>query len=135
VDFWAGFAGNWRLDRVILGADGAETGRLVGTARFVTRDGGYDYAEDGTLTLPGAPPMPATRASRWDLVEGRVVVAFPDGRPFHAFARAAAAEAVHLCDPDIYRVAYDFRDWPVWRADWRVTGPRKDYRMVSVYRR
>ena len=97
--------------------------------------GGYAYAEEGTLIQPDAPPMTAKRAYCWRLVDGRVAVAFPDGRPFHAFDLTPVAEAFHLCDPDTYRVAYDFRDWPVWRADWRVTGPRKDYRMVSVYRR
>ena len=132
---WADFAGDWRLERVIRGADGVETGRLTGTARFAARDGGFDYAEDGMLTLPGAPPMQATRAYRWSLADSQVVVSFPDGRAFHAFPLAPVAEAVHLCDPDTYHVTYDFRAWPVWRADWRVTGPRKDYRMISVYQR
>ena len=43
--------------------------------------------------------------------------------------------ADHWCDPDTYKVRYDFREWPLWRAEWRVTGPRKDYVMRSVYTR
>ena len=42
---------------------------------------------------------------------------------------------VHACDPDTYRVRYDFRRWPRWQAEWRVTGPRKDYGMLSRFRR
>jgi len=32
-------------------------------------------------------------------------------------------------------VTYDFRKYPQWRAEWRVEGPKKDYRMVTTYRR
>jgi hypothetical protein len=31
-------------------------------------------------------------------------------------------------------VRYDFRDWPRWQAEWRVTGPRKDYGIVTRFR-
>ena len=40
----------------------------------------------------------------------------------------------HDCPPDSYRVRYDFRAWPRWQAEWRVTGPRKDYGIVSRFR-
>jgi hypothetical protein len=61
-------------------------------------------------------------------------VLFADGRPFHAFDPGAARpEAAHDCPPDLYRVRYDFSDWPDWQAAWEVRGPRKDYRMVSRY--
>ena len=42
--------------------------------------------------------------------------------------------AVHDCGADRYRVRYDFRRWPRWRAEWRVTGPAKNYGTVSEYR-
>ena len=63
-------------------------------------------------------------------------VAFHDGRPFHRFAAGeSGAGTDHLCGADLYRVAYDWSAWPDWRAVWEVTGPRKDYRMESRYRR
>jgi hypothetical protein len=55
-----------------------------------------------------------------------------DGRPFHDFDPADPV-ARHLCGADDYAVRYDFADWPCWRAEWTVRGPRKDYRMVSAY--
>jgi hypothetical protein len=62
-------------------------------------------------------------------------VLFADGRFFHRFdAEDPAPAAAHDCPPDLYRVRYDFRPWPRWQAEWRVTGPRKDYAMVSRYR-
>ena len=63
-----------------------------------------------------------------------IAVFFADGRAFHRFVPAAdTVEADHWCDPDTYKVRYDFSRWPVWQAEWRVTGPRKDYVMQSVY--
>ena len=44
-------------------------------------------------------------------------------------------EAEHWCDPDMYRVGYDFSAWPEFAATWEVAGPKKAYRMVSRYRR
>ena len=39
-----------------------------------------------------------------------------------------------MCIRDsLYRVRYDFSDWPDWRTIWHVTGPRKAYEMVSHY--
>jgi len=39
----------------------------------------------------------------------------------------------HWCDPDQYDGQYDFSRWPEWRCIWQVRGPRKDYRMTSLY--
>ena len=64
-----------------------------------------------------------------------IEVRFDDGRFFHRFAGAERPEAAHDCAPDVYRVPTTSRDWPRWRADWRVTGPRKDYVMRTHYSR
>ena len=80
--------------------------------------------------------MQATRRYLWrDGGAGTIDVLFEDGRFFHRFdAEDPAPGASHDCAPDSYRVRYDFRAWPRWQAEWRVTGPRKDYAMVSRYR-
>ena len=79
--------------------------------------------------------MEARRVYLWrDAEPGAVAVTFDDGRPFHQFD-LTGGEARHACPPDTYRVRYDFSEWPVWTARWRVTGPRKDYLMTSRYRR
>ena len=75
------------------------------------------------------------RRYRWrDGGAGTIDVLFDDGRFFHRFdAEDPAPGASHACAPDLYRVRYDFRRWPRWQAEWWVSGPRKDYRMVSAY--
>ena len=133
----AAFAGRWTLSRRIEDATGRVTGRLSGSAVFAPADGGLDYTEDGELVLPGQGTFHATRRYLWrDAGAGRVEVLFDDGRPFHALDLSApVAEASHWCDPDAYAVRLDLSDWPRWRSEWRVRGPRKDYRMVSDYAR
>jgi hypothetical protein len=126
--------GRWRLSRVIRDADGSEA-RLHGVAVFRREGDGFVQEEEGWLTLPGGgAPLRATRRYLWADGEGGLEVRFEDGRPFHTVQLGVERpEAAHECAPDVYRVAYDFGDWPRWRAVWRVTGPRKDYVMTSDY--
>lgn len=127
----ADFLGDWDLQRQIVQGDGT-TARFVGQARFHPQDGALHYREAGHLHLPGLSPMQAERCYLWREAAGRICVDHADGRPFHDFD-PADPQASHWCDPDDYRVTYDFRDWPRWQARWRVRGPRKDYTMVSDY--
>ena len=127
------FTGRWTLARTIDDRLTGQAGRFTGTASFTPDGAGLSYEEEGILSLGTAPPMHATRRYLWRQDGPRIAVCFPDGRAFHDFA-PGTAEAAHWCDPDSYRVAYDFARWPDWTATWEVTGPRKDYRMVSRYR-
>ncbi len=94
--------------------------------------------EEGRLDLGGA-SFQATRVYLWRADGDGIAVLFEDGRAFHRFTPQGAADSAHWCDPDDYRVSYDFSRWsvnrPIWTAEWRVTGPRKDYVMLSTYRR
>jgi hypothetical protein len=89
------------------------------------------------LRLADQPEMTAERCYVWrEGEDGSVEVRFEDGRFFHSFApNEPAPTARHDCPPDHYEVRYDFYAWPHWRACWRVRGPRKDYEMVSWFRR
>ncbi|MFD0979700.1 DUF6314 family protein [Tropicimonas aquimaris] len=127
------FAGLWRLERRIDDHRAGVVMRLDGEARFTPRDAGLDYSETGTLIAPGAPPLQATRRYRWMAQGSDIEVFFEDGRPFHAFRPGGAPSASHWCDPDSYRVAYDFSAWPAWSSRWSVDGPRKNYTMQSWY--
>ena len=132
------FEGEWTIERAIEDVRAGRSGRFAGRAAFrPAAGGGLDYREEGTLLLDGAPAMAASRDYLWrDGGDGVIEVRFGDGRFFHRFRPDAPSPAdVHLCDPDTYRVRYDFGRWPLWAAEWRVTGPRKDYAMTSVYRR
>lgn len=129
----ADFAGCWRLARRIEDARGALVGRLEGEARLAPDGAGLTYEEEGQLALPGSAPVAASRRYLWRHDPGGIAVLFADERPFHLIAPGVGPEAEHLCGADLYRVGYDFSRWPEWVAVWRVTGPRKDYRMTSRY--
>ncbi len=131
----AQFEGVWQLDRQI---DDATRGpmRLRGEAVLARSGLRLVYTETGTLMIPGQLPLTATQRYVWQEQAEWVAIRFSDGRPFHGFPlRTARAEATHLCEPDRYHVSYDFSTWPLWTAEWRVTGPRKDYVMHSRYAR
>lgn len=126
----ADFRGDWRVHREIAQARGPGA-RFEGIARWGEADGGLSYVETGTMTLAGQPPMAAERRYFWT---EDLSVLFDDGRFFHRVP-AAGGTAQHWCDPDSYTLVYDFDAWPDFTVDWRVTGPRKDYRAHTAYRR
>jgi len=128
----ADFEGRWQLSRRIEDHRAGVTGRLEGEAVFEPGQGGLILTETGRLRYGAGAPMQAERRYLWRAEAGGIAVFFEDGRPFHRFS-PAAPEARHDCPPDLYRVRYDFSVWPAWRAVWHVTGPRKDYGMISTY--
>lgn len=131
------FAGRWRIERAIEDVAAGRAGRFAGEAVFAPVPEGLAYVETGTLSLEGVAPMAASRRYLWrDAGSGTIDVMFADGRFFHRIdAEEPTSGALHDCAPDVYRVRYDFRGWPRWVAEWRVSGPRKDYAMVSRYAR
>ncbi len=143
------FLGDWQVSRRIedlqvRGYDGlarlsgSQAGRFEGGARLFTEGPGLRYHEEGKLTLDVDPEVSfvARRDYLWRWTGDRIEVLFADGRPFHAFVPSGRAIGTdHPCGHDLYRVTYDFTGWPTWTAEWIVTGPAKDYRMLSAYRR
>ncbi|MFZ1660619.1 MAG: DUF6314 family protein [Paracoccaceae bacterium] len=130
-----GFVGRWTIQRQIEDRLSNQPGQFEGQADFQVSDGGLLYHEEGWLTLATAAPMFASRDYRWRAGGGRIAVDYADGRPFHDFDPDEGA-AFHACDPDSYRVTYDFSGWPqAWQSEWVVTGPRKDYVMTTHFLR
>ena len=128
------FIGNWRLTRRIEDRLAGTTARFDGRATFAPVPGGLVQEDAGRLRLPGRSAMTATRRYLWRAEGHRLVVRFADGGAFHDFdATDPQPAARHPCGEDHYQVAYDFRAWPDWRAVWHVTGPRKDYTLVSDF--
>jgi len=125
----ADFMGVWALSRRITHATGTEAG-FEGTAVWQPGPEGALYRETGVL-VTGAQQFQAERAYLWST---DLTVCFDDGRYFHKVPPLGGT-AAHWCDPDQYNVTYDFDPWPDWQATWHVRGPRKDYTMVSRYRR
>ena len=127
--------GRWSLVREIDDRRAGTAARFEGEARFDGRDGGLRYREAGMLEVPGHAALRAERVYDWRASGAWVEVLFDDGRPFHRFLAADRAAARHDCAPDVYEVRYDFADARAWQAEWEVSGPRKAYRMLSLYRR
>lgn len=131
----ADFAGKWSLSRRIIDALGPG-GEFTGTAVFTPVSAGMDYAEQGVMRWAQGPQMQAGRRYKWRETVGMIAVLFDNGKQFHTFDPAASEpEARHDCAPDLYQVRYDFTHWPDWTQEWRVTGPRKDYRMHTAFAR
>jgi hypothetical protein len=132
----ADFAGCWRVLRRIDDRHARMRGRFDGQADFVPDGQGLTCTETGLLRYGDAAPLEGTRRNLWrPQPPHAIAVHFADGRFFHAFDLAADARAAHDCAPDLYRVRYDFSDWPAWRATWTVSGPRKDYTSETTYTR
>ncbi|APZ53365.1 DUF6314 family protein [Salipiger abyssi] len=121
------FFGEWELERQIRHHDGG-IARFEGTALWVPKGMGALYIERGTLVMPQA-RYHSERRYLWDRA---LRVYFEDGRFFHQVP-AEGGQAEHRCPPDTYAVFYDFGAWPVWTTRWHVSGPRKDYVMLSRY--
>ena len=132
------FTGRWFIRRDIFDFDSQWSGRFQGQGHFrpVSRYG-RAYAEEGTLQFAGLHSVKATRRYGYEIAgPDRVDVFFEDGRFFHHFDPAGQeAWAEHLCDADLYEVRYLFDADDRWRAEWRVEGLRKNYRMVTRYDR
>jgi hypothetical protein len=124
------FEGLWQLERQIVHQDGTQAW-FSGQASWTPAEWGLLYEETGNLRIADRTPVRAEQRYRWlhDLS-----VAFQDGRFFHAVP-ATGGDTSHWCDPDQYRGTYDFSRWPEFRVDWHVSGPRKAYRMHSIYTR
>ena len=125
----------WAVERRIDDRLSGQPGRFEGQAVFRTAGEGLVYHEEGWLTLGTATALFASRDYLWRAEGERIAVDYADGRHFHDFDPAEGA-AVHACDPDSYRVTYDFSGWPdTWQSEWAVSGPRKDYVMTTYYLR
>lgn len=122
------FSGRWHLTKEIAHASG-EAARFEGVAVWEETGAGFCCHEEGHLILNAGPPIRAERRYLW---QAPLRVCFEDGRFFHDVPALGGA-AHHHCAPDDYHVTYTFSDWPRWRAVWRVSGPRKAYRMTADY--
>ena len=110
----ADLGGAWQLSRQIDHADGTKA-QFAGQALFTPDEDGLIYRERGALRLPQSRIMHAERTYLWRAGQGAALdVLFDDGRPFHSLA-PDAAQAVHWCDPDTYKVEYLARQRPAQR--------------------
>ena len=134
------FLGRWTILREIQDELHHRKGRLEGRVTITPDDNDptcLHYGERGLLQMEGAQALQAERRYIWR--QGKsgnsVDVHFEDNSPFHSFdLDRTMPYDTHICSPDNYQVSYDFRSWPVWRSEWRVQGPKKNYRLWTRYR-
>jgi len=130
-------SGGWSMDRLVIDHARTTIGRLRGKAIF--RPSGPDllYEEAGTLILGGHRGQ-ARQTYRYDFSEGegRALVRFGDGRPFHHLDLSTGQDRPrHACPPDLYEGIFLALGPCAWRTEWKVAGPRKDYGLVTTYTR
>lgn len=130
------FLGAWRFERVIAFLDHDRQGRVVGDARLAELgDGRLDYYEVGQFHYDGAPTVSWQRYTWRFLGDGRLDILNRDGASLCEIDLGAAApSAVHHCGADRYALSMSVTP-PVWKQIWRVTGPRKNYRSETEFRR
>jgi len=117
----------------------AGTGSFTGRARFAAdpgSPGALVWSETGRLKL-GGHDGPAHRTLRIEPVsDGAWEVRFADGRPFHPLDLSGGSDdVIHLCGADTYHGTYAVESEDRFTVTWRVTGPRKDDVIESVYER
>ena len=136
MDVLTPFEGRWRLYREI--EDRMAQTELVfeGRAQLDRAGAGLTYVEDGQWTKSTWGKTRASRCYLWRAEGDRICVDYEDGRAFHSFAPGlATCESGHDCAPDRYDVTYRFHLPELWKADWRVAGPRKNYISRTRYTR
>ena len=136
TDLRAFLEGAWRVLRTVEDRGSGMQGGFIGCGSFVPDAAGLGYAEDGVLRLTAY----LGRASRRYLYRfpapHRALVAFEDGRPFHALDLSRGAWAVtHACGKDTYRATFRVLGGDGWSSRWHIAGPRKDHLVTSHYRR
>ncbi len=122
------FEGTWQIAREIRPEAGPRA-CFEGLGVWTPDREGLAYAERGVLSMDGVSPMQAERRYFW---RPDLSVLFDDGRFFHQVP-AEGGQTEHWCDPDHYKVTYNFSAWPMFDVSWEVRGPRKAYLMISRF--
>lgn len=137
MDVLARFAGTWSVDRGVADARAGLDGTFRGTATSTpTGDGGLACVEEGVLAFGGDVRPAGRRLLLRSDGDGAVDVLFGDGRPFYRFdLRDDRWSGVHGCGDDTYTVRGRFVGEDAYEEVWHASGPRKDYRLTTTYRR
>ena len=126
------FRGRWQMTRIVEQMATGVIGEVWGDAEFTDADQGLRCEEVGVLRFQGA-DFHTARTSLWQVTDGRVHVAYADGRPFHDFLmRAPIALAVD--EGADYEITYAFEP-DYWVSLWRMTTDDCRYEMSTRYRR
>lgn len=121
--------GTWTLARTIDDRLAGEQLTVDGETVLTDEpDGRVRWAESGTLHRRGA-DLPVTRVLFVEPRDDGWFVTFDDGRDFHPWS--PDERVVHPCGADTYAGRVTPVDDDHWAVEWQVSGPAKDYTMVS----
>ncbi len=128
--------GEWWLLRDIDDRRLGKAGRFEGEALFAPLAEGLLYDEAGRMRF-GDHEGPAARRYRYDFpAPQRAAVSFAEGGFFHDLDLTTGTWSTeHRCGADHYRGEFRVEGPACWSADWRVTGPRKNLRLRTRFRR
>jgi Family of unknown function (DUF6314) len=134
----AALVGAWALDRHIEGV-----AAMSGTAVFEAGESGWlAYREAGWMRLTSGQSFHAERRYLFQPRSNGFAVFFAETPPrlFHEVVLSEerglmSGEAVHRCSQDLYRSRYAFRADGTFSIHHSVSGPRKSYRLDTLYRR
>lgn len=133
--------GVWKVQREFKGS---YRGEFTGQATFEPQAGepsAYEYAEQGELTDAEGKRFDARQRYRYRLTEGQVQVLKQEDSDwivmhsldFEMEDGIATAAHVHLCGQDNYATVYRIDFSGFWEISYTVNGPKKDYRISTVY--
>ena len=128
--------GHWHLDRSISDLRGGKNAHFEGEGRFEPTDAGLCYTETGALILEGS-IFAASRSYAFLFPKKTLAeVRFDDGRLFHSLDLSTGSWTDrHLCPPDTYDGVFSVQSAGAWTSRWRVTGPRKDQEIETLFQR
>lgn len=132
-------AGDWAMERSVLGEVPFAASHLLGVAHFAVNDSGLHYAEQGWMSF-GRSAVSAERsllfARHSSGAPGRAVIRFGNGLPFHSLDLSTGHDCVvYVRQGDVYRGYYRVLDPQNWCVAWRITGQHKDFTTVTRYHR
>lgn len=136
--------GRWSVRRHFEGSyEGSFSGEAF-LAPVAGEESTYRYTEQGKLTDGEGKQFDAGQSYLYRLAEGKLRM-LKRGEPewvvmhdleFREDGRLATATHSHLCGQDHYTATYRIDlDAETWEVAYDVTGPKKDYRIRSVYSR
>jgi len=119
--------GAWRITRRVIGTNT----RFEGTARLTPDGDVLAYYEDGILQHEGK-NSPAFRRYIYQQTDNRLIVMHPDGAAFlDLMFKNGEARARHVCGADTYDALFRFYAGGHWMAAYDISGPHKNYRIVT----
>mmetsp|Transcript_22518 Transcript_22518/g.72810 ORF Transcript_22518/g.72810 Transcript_22518/m.72810 type:complete len:180 (-) Transcript_22518:206-745(-) len=150
--------GEWRLSKTLEYKRGGITGSFEGNAEFVPLADMPDnrclvsFTESGCFIAADERSFETRNRLLYDFSDPTSVQVFfdecalPDGqrtaqavldgaRYFHSITIPSLGMNEHPCGPDVYRGKIELLAPDEFEIVWRVSGPRKDGKIVSVFRK